>query len=371
MFLADVVVAHQQRPEYNESVVLEQTEKEDDDHAKLLAYYRANATYPIKPGSDLCMKLGALVVAPLPEGTAILAEGSSLQIGTDVTELGVLRLMATDVEAEFPAFRELYDGREMGALRLLGYEKDGKVVAGSAHMSSSVRTLLPVVTVLGRRYVFAKNMLGEWLLPDGDGGRRVVLAAEPRAAAHLVALESTKALVTKVGEGTATAWEATAAATKPVVEGIGQNLSENLSKVKPMWEDSKAAVGGKLAEVGENVQPMWEDSVKVVKEVSDKTAAAVGPMWEESVKAAKEASDKTAATVGPMWEESVKAAKEAAESTAAAVGPAWEGTVTAVAKGAEASRGLLAEVSAKLSVAFAPGPTSPAAAAPPVAVSVD
>lgn len=125
-----------------------------EEHQELLAHYQKNAPSPPVPGSEFCMQSAAVVVTGIDD--AELASVVKLDASVPMESLkniGTLQLMVTNVDDEFAEFGKLTGGRSLGALRLLGYEEDGKLVVDSA----DTITRLPVVEIGDQRYVFAKE----------------------------------------------------------------------------------------------------------------------------------------------------------------------------------------------------------------------
>ena len=125
---------------------------------------------------------------------------------SELTELGTLNLMVTDVTQAFPRFSELTGGRSIGGVYPLGFAnaqgvlrpvfaghsyEPGKPVAQppaafavggigtlsaafAAHDASRKQYELPAFIVHEadgeRAYVFAKNLEGDWLLPSPAAG---------------------------------------------------------------------------------------------------------------------------------------------------------------------------------------------------------
>ena len=317
-----------------------------DEQVKMLDYYRQNISFPAPP--LLCMATAAVVVLEAGSG-----EEEYLPMA-DLTQIGELQLMVTDVDEAFPRFAELTGGRQISALRVLGFEEGGMVFVGGVANRASAARLRVHADAAHKRYVFAKDIRGKWLLPTGDSeSRTLVLVAEAAPAPHLDAMDGTKTLLgrastvakpmvdaagaavihgaeytyTSVGRGL----EATSAAVAPVLEAtkenVGRGVEATSAAVAPAWEATK-----------QNVGPVLEATRDNVGRGLEATTAAVGPAWEATKQ------------MGPVLEATVTATREnvgrGLEATSAAVAPvasaAWAGTKEHVGKGLQAANDAMA-----------------------------
>ena len=334
MFVHDVFAEWQQRPEYKRIVDLPPPPSVSG-AKEMLAYFDRVVTYPAKPGSDVCMLSPAMVMVGGPD---FEAECESISL-KDLTPIGKLQLMVTDVEQTFPDFKTQMGGRSMGGVRVLGFVEDGMVFVGG---KIADRPILPALHVGGRSYIFAKSLMGEWLLPAGDDKRSLVLLAESDYTPLSDAIDVAQFYVQAAGVVAAPAWEATTGAVnKGLEEGskvVAKGLEEGTKVVAPAWEATTGAVNKGLEEGSKVVAPAWEA-----------TSAAVAPAWQATSSVISPAWEATSAAVAPAWEMSSAVLAEAGSKT-------WE----ASSKTWEASGAALAEASSKM-VSLA----DPPSAAPP------
>jgi len=317
MFVHDILMEWKQRPEFQrfeEDVQVRDEAAYVPGAAQMLYYFKQHATFPVKPGSDVCMATSATVVTSKGlDETAETIDMSSL------TPIGKLQLMVTDVDTEFPSFNAQEGGKSIVALRAIGFEEEGVLRPNGA---STQPVILPVTIIGDKRYIFAKNLMGDWLLPEGTaaGGfmgskkqRTLVLVAEAELTPATAAIESAQ-----------WALESTKDMVAPAATAV--------------WEPIAGVTTAAWTNTSEALAPAWEATAGATTAAWTNTSEAVAPAWEA-----------TTGAVGKGLEATTGAASGAWEATSSkVVVPAWEAT-TGVATGAwSATTGFLGEVSSKV-----------------------
>ena len=294
------------------------------EQSKMLEHYWENITFPAP--ASLCMAHAAAVVLDTRSLSAA-AELSGARVPMDsLTTLGKLQLMVTDAREAFPRFGELTGGREIGALRVVGYSEDGML--SLTPRASSQRLLVAegpaqkggtsAIGLSYRRYVFIKEITGEWVLPASSATQTLVLAAEAAFSPHLDAMEGTREVIRGVVEHS-----------KPVVDATGAAAGSFLDGAGATWEATRENVGRGLEAVG----PVWAATQENVGKGLEATTAAMAGTTEQIGKGLQAANEAMAPAVAPVLEPFGKGL----EATGAAVAPVWAATQSATAPLVEAS----------------------------------
>jgi len=338
--------------------------------AQLLEHSRAH------PGSQEMARAAVVVRSNRLVAAGSVVASKPVEMAS-LTQVGTLSRAITDVEQAFPTYAVTEGGRKLAALQLLGFEEGGMVDPGAITRNlAAVR--LPVCSDGDRQYIFAKSARGgNWLLPEADGGRRLVLIAVEMPSPHLQALDGTKKMIENVHETVRPALDITLSITRPVGERLGVALTPALMRSKEVLTPALETAGERLAQArdatkeasartletaGEHiaqaraksqqtVAPAWQatkDRVAPVVEGTrevvvngvngtirtvDGTRQAVG----QGLEATGAAVDKSG--LGKVWEgtrtTAGKAFAPAWKRMAPAVEPAWEATRSAVADSVE------------------------------------
>jgi len=290
---------------------------------KILDYYKKTLTFPAPP--ELCMDAPAVVVLE-----DVGFSGEEPVALSALTKVGQLEMIVTDVLEAFPRFAEQTGGRQVAALRVVGFAEDGVVVSGSRGREAT--RLVAHMDAERRRFVFAKSITGKWLVPQGSATRPLVLVAEAGAAPLLDVAEGSVALV-------APAWEVTK-------EGTLKGLEATKGAVAPAWEVTKEGTLKGLEATSAAVAPAWEATKQNVAPVIVATGAAVAPAWEATKEGTRKGLNATSAAVEATretYKEKVAPALgKTVEATGAAVAPAWEATKEGTRKGLEVTKGAVA-----------------------------
>jgi len=247
-----------------------------EEQIQMVAYYKKNLAFPAPP--SICMAEAATVVLD----PALPANTDSVPM-SDLTTIGKLQLMVTDVQEAFPRFSELTGGRSIAALRVLGVESDGTVDLGSAApRASSVRLLVACDYANSKRYIFLKDVSGKWGIPESSKRKRIVLAAEAAAAPHIDAMEGARTLTKPLLDGATAAALAGAEFTRPGIEATG-------AVVGTAWEATRENTLRGLEVTGAVVATAGETVGKSLQAANDAMAPAVAPAWAKT----QEVTDKT------------------------------------------------------------------------------
>jgi len=250
---------------------------------------------------ELSMAHGAVVV----RSARLVAAGSVVASKpvemASLTQVGTLSCAVTDVEQAFPTYAVTEGGRKLAALLILGFEEGGMVEPGAiTRKLAAVR--IPVCTDGDRQYLFAKSATGgEWLLPEAEAPRRLVLIAVETPSPHLDALDGTKKMIENLNDTVKPALDITL---RPVSERLGVALT-------PAYMRSKEVLTPALETAGERLSQAREATQKA----SARTLETAG----ERLAQARQASHQT---ITPAW-----------QATKDRVAPVMEGTKDAVVSG--------------------------------------